>query len=78
MAVECSSDVPFVDLRGLSSSECDLQEISAQIHHAFTTIGFVAVINHNIARKEVDEAWNKVDQFFQLQAHFKQKYAYVS
>ncbi len=78
MAVEGSSEVPLVDLRGLSSAECDLQEIATQIHHAFTTIGFVAVMNHNITQKEVDEAWNTVDQFFQLPAHVKQKYAYVS
>ena len=68
MAVEGSSEVPLVDLRGLSSAECDLQEIATQIHHAFTTIGFVAVMNHNITQKEVDEAWIKWINFSNFQA----------
>ena len=73
-----SSDVPLVDLKGLSTAEHDLQEIATQIHQAFTTIGFVGVMNHNIAQEEVDEAWDKVDQFFQLPQKDKQKYSYVS
>ncbi len=49
--------IPVVDLHavgiGKQGSEEDLQSTASQIHEAFSTIGFVYLINHGIPEQQV-------------------------
>ena len=51
------ADIPVVDLHavglGKQGSEQDLQAAAAEIHEAFSTIGFVYLINHGIPQEQV-------------------------
>ncbi len=78
MDAKVTKGVPIVNLKGLSQAEEDLQSIASEIYSAYTTVGFVAVIDHNISNEEVAEAWEKVDEFYQLPQKTKLKYTYVS
>ena len=42
-------DVPVLDVKSLTTTEEDLQQLSDKIRNAFTKIGFVAITNHNIS-----------------------------
>ncbi len=78
MDAKVTKGVPIVNLKSLSQAEEDLQSIASQIYDAYTTVGFVAVIDHNITSEEVTQAWEKVDQFYKLPQKTKLKYTYVS
>ena len=50
---ETSADIPVLDVKSLTTTEEDLQQLADQIRNAFTKIGFVAIINHNISHDVV-------------------------
>ena len=47
------SEIPIIDVKGLSEKEEDLQEFAARIRKVFTSIGFIGICNHNIQPKVV-------------------------
>ncbi len=46
-------EIPVLDVLGLSEEESDLQSLAQQIRTAFTQIGFVAIVNHNVSMETV-------------------------
>ena len=52
--------IPLVDLAGVhSGSKSALNQAATEIHKAFSTIGFVYLINHGIPETQV---WTQVNQ----------------
>ncbi len=47
------NEIPVLDVLGLSEEESDLQSLAQQIRAAFTQIGFVAIVNHNVSMDTV-------------------------
>ncbi len=74
MEILQNDPIPTVDLQGLSSNENGLEKIAKEIHSAFTTIGFVRIINHNVSETRVQEAWGKIDEFLNLSENIKESY----
>ena len=74
MEILRNDPIPTVDLQGLSWNENDLGKIAGKIHAAFTTIGFVRIINHNVSSTCVHKAWDKIDEFLNLSDNIKDNY----
>ncbi|XP_032223328.1 2-oxoglutarate-Fe(II) type oxidoreductase ppzD [Nematostella vectensis] len=74
--------IPIVDFSALSienearpdvTSDC-VRELAQNLIHAFSTSGFVYLMNHGIPQSEVDGIFNLMDDFFNLSKDVKSKY----
>ena len=45
---EIEADIPVLDVKQMSVDTDDLKRMAQEVYHAFTTIGFLAVVNHGI------------------------------
>ena len=47
-------NIPVLDVKHMSTADPDeLKRMAQEVHHAFTTIGFLAVVNHGIGQELV-------------------------
>jgi isopenicillin N synthase-like dioxygenase len=68
-------NIPVVDLDLYIKGTKDQQDLFvSQLGNAFEEVGFVAVRNHGIAAKLIDDIYSAVKQFFALPEHSKRKY----
>ena len=66
--------IPVFDVKEMSTDSDNLKRMAQEVHHAFTTIGFLAVVNHGIPAELVsditaccmrdNECWACVSSFF--------------
>ncbi|XP_019623544.1 PREDICTED: UPF0676 protein C1494.01-like [Branchiostoma belcheri] len=56
-------------------AEADLEALTQELMHSFTTSGFAYLKNTGITQQEVDEMFDVNDRFYDLPAEIKEKYA---
>ena len=66
--------IPMVDLKGLSTDESDRQQMALELREGLMEVGFISVINHNIAEDAITKVWQKMDEFFALPINVKETY----
>ena len=52
-SVRNKEEIPMLDVKQMSADTDELMEMAEEVKHAFTTIGFLAVVNHGIPQNLV-------------------------
>ena len=68
---EIDADIPVLDVKQMSADADDLKRMAQEVYDAFTTIGFLAVVNHGIPEDlvrshELDWSWNNLQEIMKI------------
>lgn len=78
MPVQIQTEIPVVDFAPFSGNAADRQRVADQIFQACHRVGFLYLKNHGIPQLQIDQAFARSRQFFDLPLTEKQAVAWSS